>query len=115
MPSKKQPISKALKIAVWNKTFGEDIGKAKCKCCEITDITQLKFHCGHIKAESNGGETCIDNLLPICESCNKSMRTKNLNEFKKTLISVKEIPIINNKEKMTVLFGKNKKIVEINL
>jgi len=44
----KKTIPKALKIAVWNKYIGEEIGKAKCSCCNITDITQLKFHTGHI-------------------------------------------------------------------
>jgi hypothetical protein len=85
---RKQTISKALKISVWNKYIGEDIGKYKCLCCNITDITQLKFHVGHIIAEANGGTLHIDNLKPICECCNKSMRTKNMDEFKKQLTSI---------------------------
>ena len=44
----KTPIPKAVKIAVWNKYIGEDIGKSKCTCCNITEITQLKFHTGHV-------------------------------------------------------------------
>jgi hypothetical protein len=79
---KKTPIPKTLKIAVWEKYYGEDIGKAKCLCCDLTDITQLKFECGHIVAESKGGETKIDNLIPICSNCNKSMGTKNYFDFK---------------------------------
>ena len=47
-PKRKATISKALKIQVWNKAFTENVGKAKCICCEITEITQMKFHCGHI-------------------------------------------------------------------
>ena len=39
---RKQIIPKALKISVWNKYIGEEIGKAKCLCCNITDITQQK-------------------------------------------------------------------------
>src|SRR3989338_6259495 len=83
MTLRKKPIPKALKCAVWEKYVGEDIGKILCMCCEITEITQMKFHCGHIIAEAMGGETNVNNLLPICESCNKSMGTKNLNDFKK--------------------------------
>jgi len=79
--NKKINIPKALKIAVWNKYIGEDIGKTKCLCCNITDITQLKFHTGHIISEFNGGLINIDNLKPICESCNKSMSKKNMNDF----------------------------------
>jgi hypothetical protein len=84
---KKKTIPKALKIAVWNKYIGEEIGKVKCLCCNITDITQLKFHTGHIISEANNGLTNIDNLKPICESCNKSMGTKNMDEFQQLLIS----------------------------
>lgn len=87
---KKKPIHKSLKIAVWNKYIGEDIGKTKCLCCEITEITQLKFHCGHIVAECEGGETNITNLMPICESCNKSMNKMNLYEFKKLITENKK-------------------------
>lgn len=78
-------ISKALKVSVWNTYIGEEVGKSKCYCCNITDITQSKFHCGHVVAKKNGGDNSIENLKPICELCNKSMKTKNLEEFKNTL------------------------------
>lgn len=90
MSPKKQIIHKSLKIAVWDKHIGEHIGKTKCTCCEITDITQMKFHCGHIIAEAKGGDTNISNLMPICESCNKSMGTNNLFEFKKMIVDMKD-------------------------
>ena len=80
---RKKTIPKSVKIAVWNKNIGEAIGKHKCLCCNITDITQMNFHCGHIIAEAKGGKVHVDNLLPICSKCNKSMGTQNLNEFKK--------------------------------
>ena len=78
---KKKPIPVALKRKVWNKWVGEDTGKAKCMCCQLTDITQLSFHCGHIVAEAAGGELKVDNLKPICQSCNSSMGTTNMDEF----------------------------------
>jgi hypothetical protein len=80
---KKKNISKLMKRRVWAKHIGEDIGKTKCLCCNMSDITQLTFNCGHIIAESNGGETNIENLLPICQSCNSSMGTQNLFDYKK--------------------------------
>ena len=83
--NKKQPIPKALKRTVWHKWIGEEKGKHKCLCCNISDITQFSFHCGHIIAESKGGELNIKNLKPICELCNKSMGSKNMNEFIKLL------------------------------
>ena len=78
---KKKPIPVALKRKVWAKWMGEDTGKAKCLCCKLTDITQLNFHCGHIIAEAAGGELKVDNLKPICQSCNSSMGMTNMDEF----------------------------------
>jgi 5-methylcytosine-specific restriction endonuclease McrA len=82
---KKKPISATIKRLVWNTNIGEQIGKAKCMCCNVTDITQMSFNCGHIIAESNGGETIVSNLKPICQNCNSSMGTKDMEEFIKTL------------------------------
>ena len=82
---KKKTISSTIKKLVWNTNIGEDIGKSKCMCCKSTDITQMSFHCGHIVAESNGGETIVSNLKPICQNCNSSMGIKNMEEFMKSL------------------------------
>jgi hypothetical protein len=78
---KKCKISHGMKRQVWAKHIGEDIGKIKCLCCKLTEITQLTFVCGHIISEFKGGDISIDNLLPICYSCNASMGTQNLNEY----------------------------------
>jgi hypothetical protein len=80
---KKKPVPAALKRKVWAKWLSEEIGKAKCMCCNLTDITQLNFHCGHIISEAEGGELKVDNLKPICQSCNSSMGTMNMDEFMK--------------------------------
>ena len=78
---KMKSIPLALKRKVWDHWVGEQIGKTKCPCCKLTDITQLNFSCGHIKAEANGGILHVLNLRPVCVSCNSSMGTKNMNEF----------------------------------
>jgi len=82
---KKKPISAAIKRLVWNTNIGEDVSKSKCMCCYSTDITQMSFNCGHIVADANGGETIVSNLKPICQNCNSSMGTKNMEEFMKSL------------------------------
>ena len=82
---KKKTISATIKKLVWNTNIGEEIGKFKCLCCNSTDITQLSFNCGHIIAEANGGKTIVSNLKPICQNCNSSMGTKNMNEFMNSL------------------------------
>ena len=82
---KKKPIAATIKRLVWNTNIGEDIGKSKCMCCNSTDITQMSFNCGHIVAEVNGGDTIVSNLKPICQNCNSSMGTKNMEDFMKSL------------------------------
>ena len=82
---KKKAVSSTMKKLVWNKNNGEEVGKAKCYSCKSTDITQTSFHCGHIIAESKGGKTIVSNLKPICQNCNSSMGTMDMNEFMKTL------------------------------
>ena len=47
------------------------------------DLDSKNFEVGHIIPGKNGGETNLDNLLPICSCCNKSMSTVNLDDFKK--------------------------------
>lgn len=78
---RKKPIPATVKRLVWNKYIGENIGKHKCYCCNLTDITQLSFHCGHVISEKNGGNIEVNNLRPICQNCNSSMGIKNMNDF----------------------------------
>lgn len=77
----KKHIPIAVKRLVWNRYIGEEIGKSKCYCCRLTDITQLTFHCGHVISEKDGGEIEVRNLRPICQSCNSSMGTTNMKKF----------------------------------
>jgi hypothetical protein len=100
---KKSTIPKTMRIAVWEKIFGEEVGKTKCPCCDLSEITQLKFECGHIVAESKGGETKIENLIPICSSCNKSMGTKNYYEFKKEVFGENKIDNIDKMQDIEIL------------
>ena len=77
----KQSIPKAIKHLVWNKYIGEENGNGFCKCCKTTAISQMNFHCGHIKSEFYGGLSTLDNLIPLCGLCNSSMGKMNFNEF----------------------------------
>lgn len=79
---KKKSIPHAVKVSCWNTHVGELIPKINCLCCNNVSITQHNFHCGHIIAESKGGTLEINNLLPICNVCNSSMGSTNMNEFK---------------------------------
>ena len=39
------------------------------------------YECGHVESEATGGDMSIENLRPICSSCNKSMGIKNMREY----------------------------------
>lgn len=80
----KQKIPATLRTQVWDHWIGSTNGKNKCLCCNVHEITQLNFACGHILSESNGGKLTIENLKPICTTCNSSMGTQNMDEFIET-------------------------------
>lgn len=83
--SKKQTIPKPLRSEVWrkdNKTLD-----AECPICKRNIISADNFECGHIISEHDGGKTELPNLKAICGSCNKSMGTKNMNDFKQVVWS----------------------------
>jgi len=77
-PKGRKKIPSALRFAVWNE-FAK--GNEICFCCKRESITVANFECGHIVAVKNGGEDKIQNLRPICSQCNRSMGTKNMNDF----------------------------------
>ena len=81
---KRKKIPKQIKTLVWNEYIGHDIMSNKCLCCKKEKIDIRNFHCGHVIAESKGGDLTIKNLRPICAPCNLSMGSMSMNEFTKT-------------------------------
>jgi len=70
---KKVPIPKHLKAQLWTEKIGRNNGFSYCfnNCGRV--IYPDSFHAGHIIPECKGGLATMDNLIPICESCNKSI------------------------------------------
>jgi hypothetical protein len=79
----KKTIPKPLKDLVWETYIGNDIATTKCLCCENNEIRMNNFHCSHVIAESKGGTMTVENLRPICATCNLAMKTENMYEFKR--------------------------------
>jgi hypothetical protein len=79
--TKKVQIPKALKETLWDKHYGENARNGKCLCCSNTQISITKYEAGHVIAEAEGGEAKLDNLKPICSTCNGSMGAKNMEVF----------------------------------
>jgi len=84
--TKKEKISHALKVEVWNTYIGAEKGIGMCHCCQ-KKIDSKHFECGHIISEKNNGIANLNNLRPVCDLCNKSMGTKNMNDFRDNLLN----------------------------
>ena len=72
----------SVKNTLWSLHF-PNVLEGKCKCCQTETITRNNFDCGHIISEKNGGYIKLENLKPICRSCNSSMGVMNMNEYMK--------------------------------
>lgn len=81
----KRKIPKLIRNQVWDRWIGKKNGVGLCYACRYNEIRSTHFECGHVVAEANGGTETTDNLRPVCSECNKSMGTKNLEEYKKEL------------------------------
>ena len=77
LPLDDRNITKALKKQVWAKCVNN-----MCEICK-DEIIESEFEAGHIKARALGGQTELDNLIPMCFACNRCMGTKNAYDYKK--------------------------------
>lgn len=87
---RKVKIPAAVRKIVWNTYIGKDKNVGKCLCCDAEDISYNNFECGHIINDHDGGEVNIENLRPICGHCNKSIGSKNMDQFM-TLYKIKKL------------------------
>jgi hypothetical protein len=107
--SRKKSIAKPIRRAVWETWAGKDSGIFNCGSC-WTKISVWDFECGHIKSEKDGGSTTIDNLIPICKTCNQSMRTINVDEFRKKM---KESGVIRLNEQLNLDCSTNQNYIPL--
>lgn len=74
-------INKTMRIRVWDEYGGKGLREMVCfgGCNRIIDI--MDFECGHVVAHAMGGTITLDNLRPICGTCNRAMGTRNMIDF----------------------------------
>jgi hypothetical protein len=87
MSVKRRALPPSLRAAVWARYVGNYV-EGRCWCCErspINAITNVEY--GHVIAFTRGGADSVDNLRPICASCNKSMQTRDMLEYKRELMA----------------------------
>ena len=80
--SGKKTIPHSIKKRVWVAMFQEQ-EIDECPLCRniLKRDVNNGWQCGHIISEANGGRTELDNLRPICQSCNSSMGSRNWDEY----------------------------------
>ena len=87
--TRRKTIPKPLKNSVWDEYIGNNRGTGECQVCE-KQIDSKDFECGHIVSVKEGGATNVSNMVPICGTCNKSMGTMDLHQFKDSYFSDKQ-------------------------
>ena len=80
-----ESITKAFRQAIWLKYCGENY-KYKCLCCKSNEISVYNFECGHILSKKNGGNISMENIMPICSFCNRSMGSMHMFKYMEKLI-----------------------------
>lgn len=114
MIKRKQTIPKSLRNRVWNERISDYDVEGKCKVC-LGRVTKDNFECSHIISEANGGTVDVNNLTVLCSTCNKSVGSRNLDEFMITYglnnIKLQNEEIVNEKELST---SKQNKSYQIN-
>jgi hypothetical protein len=65
------------------------------KSGELIVVKDFAFEVGHNIPESKGGRTTIDNLIPICGECNRSMGDRfTIDEFSRQFAAVVPVPAV---------------------
>jgi len=77
----RKAIPKKIRGQTWTNHFGTST-KGSCFCCNTALDAFDIWHAGHIVSNANGGADIADNLRPVCGSCNLSMGTENMDDFK---------------------------------
>lgn len=73
-------ITAALRLAVYEK-HAHDF-RVHCAHCKKA-MNAAEFECGHIVSVARGGTTTLNNLVPVCGVCNRSVGSGNIQEFNK--------------------------------
>lgn len=71
----------ALREQVWKKAATNLTDNGECFTCG-KGLKFVDMECGHIKAHALGGPSTIDNLMPVCRTCNRDMGIMDLFEYK---------------------------------
>lgn len=76
---KRRNIPSKIRFLTWREFIGTDI-YGKCWCCG-DEISYENWHAGHVIPASKGGPDVVENLRPVCPSCNLSMGNEYMGDY----------------------------------
>lgn len=79
----RKSIPAVVRFECWTRENGNSL-EGKCWCCEAK-LRFTEFEAGHLVAVAKGGQNVLDNLKPVCRTCNNNCRTKNMIDYKKEI------------------------------
>jgi hypothetical protein len=82
--NRRSDIPYSVRIQVWKKLNKNICDNGFCYTCN-KELLYSDMECGHIIAHALGGDTSLDNLMPVCKSCNRDMGTMNLEEYRRVV------------------------------
>lgn len=92
-PGARKSIPKKLRLKVYREAFGSEEVYGTCYCCGDMISYEKDYEACHVIASKNGGPDTFENLRPGCMSCNRSMGTQNMLEYKTQFWADVETPL----------------------
>jgi 5-methylcytosine-specific restriction endonuclease McrA len=92
-PGTRTSIPKKLRLKVYRNAFGSEADCGFCYCCGDLITYDEDYEACHVIASKNGGSDTFENLRPGCRSCNRSMGTQDMREFKAQFYPDAETPL----------------------
>ena len=81
---KRKRLPAVVRQEVWKKVHANISDNGECFVCG-QELSFQNMECGHIHAKALGGPDTLENLMPICKTCNRDMGVMNLLEYKEML------------------------------
>lgn len=72
-------IPSKIRFLTWREFIGTNM-YGRCWCCN-DEISYDNWHAGHVIPSSKGGPDTVDNLRPVCSSCNLSMGNEHMGNY----------------------------------
>lgn len=84
---KRKRVPAIVRLEVWKKLNNNISDIGQCFVCE-QDLLFQDMECGHIHAHALGGTDTVDNMMPVCKTCNRDMGIMHMLEYKTLVLNM---------------------------